>query len=240
MICPNCNNDVKDGMRFCPKCGTKIESISFCTKCGKELEANAAFCMYCGAPTKATNPSNEARKSNTSQESRTNEKSKDEEYVLLEKKALFWNVNSSLGRMSGENGTIIITNQRILLYKHSTTTKLMLGALGDLTSANVLAAEIPVKDISNIETKRPLGLTYNFIVSTSTGMCYGIAGNEEIGKKLNDAIIEGRISHNKNDEAISSEEALTKLKRAKDKLDLGLITKVEFDVLKAELGRYID
>ena len=29
MNCPNCNTTVKDGMRFCPKCGTKIESISF-------------------------------------------------------------------------------------------------------------------------------------------------------------------------------------------------------------------
>ena len=57
MNCPNCNTAVKDGMRFCPKCGTKIESASFCSKCGKALEPNAAFCMYCGTPVKPLNSS---------------------------------------------------------------------------------------------------------------------------------------------------------------------------------------
>lgn len=38
----------------------------------------------------------------------------------------------------------------------------------------------------------------------------------------------------------TSEKALDELKRAKDKLDLGLITQEEFDKLKAELAKYID
>lgn len=37
----------------------------------------------------------------------------------------------------------------------------------------------------------------------------------------------------------TSEKALDELKRAKDKLDLGLITQEEFDRLKAELAPYI-
>jgi hypothetical protein len=37
----------------------------------------------------------------------------------------------------------------------------------------------------------------------------------------------------------TSDEALTELKRAKDKLDLGLISKEEFDKLKEELSKYI-
>jgi len=37
----------------------------------------------------------------------------------------------------------------------------------------------------------------------------------------------------------TSDEALTELKKAKDKLDLGLITQEEFDKLKAELSKYI-
>lgn len=37
----------------------------------------------------------------------------------------------------------------------------------------------------------------------------------------------------------TSDEALTELKKAKDKLDLGLITQEEFDRAKAELSKYI-
>ena len=38
---------------------------------------------------------------------------------------------------------------------------------------------------------------------------------------------------------LSSDDALDQLKKAKDKLDLGLITQEEFDKLKAELAKYI-
>jgi hypothetical protein len=37
----------------------------------------------------------------------------------------------------------------------------------------------------------------------------------------------------------TSDEALSELKKAKDKLDLGLITQEQFDVLKVELSKYI-
>ena len=37
----------------------------------------------------------------------------------------------------------------------------------------------------------------------------------------------------------TSDEALTELKKAKDKLDLGLITQEQFEALKAELSKYI-
>jgi hypothetical protein len=38
---------------------------------------------------------------------------------------------------------------------------------------------------------------------------------------------------------VSSDDALAQLKKAKDKLDLGLITQEEYDKLKAELTKYI-
>jgi hypothetical protein len=38
----------------------------------------------------------------------------------------------------------------------------------------------------------------------------------------------------------SSDKALAELKKAKDKLDLGLITIEEFEALKAELSKYIE
>jgi hypothetical protein len=41
-------------------------------------------------------------------------------------------------------------------------------------------------------------------------------------------------------EGYSSDKALAELKKAKDKLDLGLITIEEFEALKAELSKYIE
>lgn len=42
-----------------------------------------------------------------------------------------------------------------------------------------------------------------------------------------------------NDSSLSSDEAISKLKKAKDKLDLGLITQEEYDKIKNELIQYI-
>jgi hypothetical protein len=38
---------------------------------------------------------------------------------------------------------------------------------------------------------------------------------------------------------MTSDDALAELKKAKDKLDLGLITQEDYDKLKAELSKYI-
>ena len=53
MICTKCNNQVPDGAKFCPNCGTltaKAEANkSFCENCGLELPKGAKFCAVCGA-----------------------------------------------------------------------------------------------------------------------------------------------------------------------------------------------
>ena len=51
--CPNCGADVRDGIKFCESCGTRIEENnaprnSFCPQCGTEIPAGAAFCPKCG------------------------------------------------------------------------------------------------------------------------------------------------------------------------------------------------
>jgi len=52
---------------------------------------------------------------------------------------------------------------------------------------------------------------------------------------LENAIDSGEIKR----KGMTSDEALTELKKAKDKLDLGLINQAEYDSLKAELVKYI-
>lgn len=45
--CPNCQNEVPEGSKFCMNCGTKIEEIT-CKKCGTKLAPDAKFCPECG------------------------------------------------------------------------------------------------------------------------------------------------------------------------------------------------
>lgn len=44
--CPNCNERIKEGSKFCPSCGQKL--VAVCSKCGKEVEQGAKFCTECG------------------------------------------------------------------------------------------------------------------------------------------------------------------------------------------------
>jgi membrane protease subunit (stomatin/prohibitin family) len=47
--CPNCNAPLANNAKFCPECGTKIESQAHCIECGAKLAPNAKFCAECGA-----------------------------------------------------------------------------------------------------------------------------------------------------------------------------------------------
>ena len=52
MKCPNCGEELSDGVLFCRECGCKIPQKPkkrFCRECGHELESNAKFCSACGA-----------------------------------------------------------------------------------------------------------------------------------------------------------------------------------------------
>lgn len=52
MECPNCGEELSDGVLFCRECGHKIQRESqkrFCRECGAALEPSAKFCSTCGA-----------------------------------------------------------------------------------------------------------------------------------------------------------------------------------------------
>lgn len=67
MICPSCKKEIRDGLKFCNKCGAKIESAEpvsekteseskvICPNCGKELKPGQKFCNGCGTKIEATN-----------------------------------------------------------------------------------------------------------------------------------------------------------------------------------------
>lgn len=44
--CPSCGTPLRDGDRFCGRCGLKIEYL--CPTCGAILDAEDAFCGKCG------------------------------------------------------------------------------------------------------------------------------------------------------------------------------------------------
>ena len=68
-----------------------------------------------------------------------------------------------------------------------------------------------------------------------TFRCYGATGTLRFQVQFENAIQVGEIKR----AGMTSDEALTELKRWKDKLDLGLITQAEFDQKKKELAKLI-
>ena len=49
--CPN-GHEVNDNLKYCPKCGAKLNEngIKFCKKCGTERKGAELFCSKCGIP----------------------------------------------------------------------------------------------------------------------------------------------------------------------------------------------
>ena len=54
MNCPKCNNPLREGAKFCTKCGEKIAqpaqstTSNACPQCGATLKEGAKFCTKCG------------------------------------------------------------------------------------------------------------------------------------------------------------------------------------------------
>ena len=48
MVCPKCQSQIPQGTKFCPNCGSNVQSTNNCPNCGKPLAAGAKFCPECG------------------------------------------------------------------------------------------------------------------------------------------------------------------------------------------------
>jgi len=46
--CPNCKTSLPDNAKFCPECGTVVETKTVCPQCGEENAKTAKFCASCG------------------------------------------------------------------------------------------------------------------------------------------------------------------------------------------------
>lgn len=47
--CPNCNEELEDGIKFCGNCGQKITETVTCQNCGQQNSTEFSFCKSCGA-----------------------------------------------------------------------------------------------------------------------------------------------------------------------------------------------
>jgi hypothetical protein len=51
-ICPDCEYQVFEDYKCCPRCGVKLDfktnNEKFCTACGNEMKPDHAFCSRCG------------------------------------------------------------------------------------------------------------------------------------------------------------------------------------------------
>lgn len=103
------------------------------------------------------------------------------------------------------------------------------GFLIPITNLSVSASgqETEIKSLWIVGNKRT-GYSVSFRTKGFTGL-----SNYSI--QFENALSNGEVKGL----GISSDDALNQLKKAKDKLDLGLITQEEFDKLKLELSKYI-
>lgn len=56
IVCPKCNKQLDDGVKFCDGCGEKLPQSVTCPSCGKQMGEGFAFCQYCGAKLDAMQP----------------------------------------------------------------------------------------------------------------------------------------------------------------------------------------
>ena len=87
MICPSCKKEIRDELKFCNKCGAKIESVEpvsektaseskvICPSCGKELKPGQKFCNGCGTKIEATNTAEPPKLSSQAKSPKTSETS---------------------------------------------------------------------------------------------------------------------------------------------------------------------
>lgn len=93
-------------------------------------------------------------------------------------------------------------------------------------NGNISSEQVEIKQILNIGNAKS---GYHIKIQVK-----GLQGKYVI--KVEEAIASGELKSL----CMTSDEALAQLKRAKEKLDLGLITQEEYDKLKAELAKYIE
>ncbi len=54
MTCPNCGEEISEGMKFCGMCGTPLVLNKKCINCGMEMPIRMKFCPECGTPQTVT------------------------------------------------------------------------------------------------------------------------------------------------------------------------------------------
>jgi len=119
------------------------------------------------------------------------------------------------GSPSGTNGNFVIIQ------------KMDIAATVYIVGPEAINTSAEIKKIRITGTSRA-GYKANFQTK-------GMTGVDNYFLNIEDAITVGEIKSF----GMTSDEALSALKKAKDKLDLGLITQEEYDKIKAELTPYI-
>lgn len=134
----------------------------------------------------------------------------------------------------GSDGAVYKIGDRVKIgvpSSNKTFTFIMEGDGILLPITNLLASrsgtETEIKRIFVVGNKRS-----GYSVSFRTK---GISGLSNYTIQFENALSTGEVKGF----GLSSDDALTQLKKGKDKLDLGLITQEEYDKLKAELTKYI-
>lgn len=53
--CPECQNEISDNAKICPKCGYAFQKFKFCKFCGEKIPEDSVVCTKCGRQVETTN-----------------------------------------------------------------------------------------------------------------------------------------------------------------------------------------
>jgi hypothetical protein len=156
-------------------------------------------------------------------------------------------------------GTILLTSKRFVFFKRSRFFNIMMGIWQFLFKGTHMVFEIELSKLKSIHSEKH-GLGSILIFTTTQGEKFPIQFGNFNRKKWLQCIIDAVKNYNPNiktsqigdninfsiDTSIqsriilkSSDDALSELKKEKDKFDLGLITQSEFETKKVELKKII-
>ena len=124
MICPECGEEIADGMKFCGMCGTPVSLTKKRISCGTEMPARMKFCPECGVPQTLKPETKTEQEEPVAEETASEESPSEDDELLTVEKIEFEKIREQFYDCSCDNKTLLSQIEKI--YEAHRTNKKVL------------------------------------------------------------------------------------------------------------------